>query len=459
MSQPTASPRLKVLFLSLSVVSLVLCALGATAHYLKWAWGNPWQLVGWLLSMVFLLIAFLPAPSELRANVKSVIKPKTAFFVFWILFFVVAHLWDFRTAPWNGDGLFEDASVDLLMLKTHVISRPFQAAWFHFYGPIEHETLFHYYLWPWLHLFGYNILTNEAALLGLWCTVFLFTLLLADLFFQSYVVTSVIALVFTFLPFAFIYTFVGYHYVMAVPLCVASLYFLRLGFKTDSSFCLAMGGIAAGLCLGSSMLGKQYILALLGFVVLCAVFDRKRLKQAINTRRVFTVIYGFAAGAMPILAYIVFNRRDYAYHNSPYWHSFLQAVRGHPSPNDLTYYVTQLWRLFFSVPGPRLFLGDVLPIPLPYYFFLLPGIVLALLKKRFEIVLLGTIPVVAAFISGGGVIEHRLLLAIPFWIILMSFSFAGVLNLNMRSGFEGLCLGSSMIHCCVFCEEKRVGFS
>jgi hypothetical protein len=197
----------------------------------------------------------------------------------------------------------------------------------------------------------------------------------------------------------------------------------------------------------------------LGFVVLCAVFDRKRLKQAINTRRVFTVIYGFAAGAMPILAYIVFNRRDYAYHNSPYWHSFLQAVRGHPSPNDLTYYVTQLWRLFFSVPGPRLFLGDVLPIPLPYYFFLLPGIVLALLKKRFEIVLLGTIPVVAAFISGGGVIEHRLLLAIPFWIILMSFSFAGVLNLNMRSGFEGLCLGSSMIHCCVFCEEKRVGFS
>jgi len=110
----------------------VLCALGATAHYLKWAWENPWQLVGWLLSMVFLLIAFLPGPSERRANFKSVSKPKAAFFVFWVLFFVVAHLWDFRTAPWNGDGLFEDASVDLLFLKTHVTSRPFQAAWFHF---------------------------------------------------------------------------------------------------------------------------------------------------------------------------------------------------------------------------------------------------------------------------------------------------------------------------------------
>ena len=377
----------RILLFSLSVVSLLIGAGGATAHYLRWAWENPWQLVGWLLSMVFLLIAFLPGPSELRANFKSVIKPKTACFVFWILFFVVAHLWDFRTAPWNGDGLFEDSPGDLLFLKTYVISRPFQAAWFHvFYGSIAQETLFHYYLWPWLHLFGYNILTNEVALLGLWCTVFLFTLLLTDLFFQSCVVTSVIALVFTFLPFAFIYTFVGYCYAMAVPLCVASLYFLHVGFKTDSSFCLAMGGIAAGLCLASSMSGKHYILALLGFVVLCAVFDRKRLKQGFNGRRVLTVVYGFAAGAMPILAYIVFNRHDYAYHEQIYFDRFWQAVRGHPSPNDITYYLTQLWRLFFSVPGPRLFLADVLLIPLPYYFFLLPGIVLALLKKRFEIV-------------------------------------------------------------------------
>ena len=252
-------------------------------------------------------------------------------------------------------------------------------------GYVAHETLFHYYLWPWLHLFGYNILTNEAALLALWCTTFLFTLLLTDLFFESYVVTSVIALVFTFLPFAFIYTFVGYHYEMTVPLCVASLYFLHVGFKTDSSFCLALGGIAAGLCLASSLLGQQYVLALLGFVVLCAVFDRKRLKRGFNWRRVLTVIYGFAAGAMPILAYIVFNRHDYAYHELPYMNRFLQAVRGHPSPNDITYYLRHVWSCFFTIPGPRLFFPDALPIPLPYYWLLLPGFVLALWQKRFEI--------------------------------------------------------------------------
>ncbi len=430
-------PIPRILLLGLSLVSLAVCALSAIAHYRKSVWGDPWQPIGWLLSMFFLLFAFLPGPHGLANGFRSLIRPKTAFFLFWILFFVVAHLWNLRTAPWNGDGIFDDAAQDLLFLKTHVTSRPFQAAWFQSYGgSFAHETLFDYYLWPWLHLFGYNILTNEAALLALWCTTFLFTLLLTDLFFQSYVVTSVIALVFTFLPFAFIYTFHGDHWQMAVPLCVASLYFLHVGFKTDSSFCLALGGIAAGLCLASSLLGKQYVLALLVFVVLCAVFDRKRLKQGFNWRRLLIVIYGFAAAATPILAYIVFNRHDYAYHELPYMNRFLQAVRGHPSPNDITYYLRQIWSCFFTIPGPRLFFPDALPIPLPYYWLLLPGFVLALWQKRFEIVLLATIPVVGVFISAGPVVEHRLLVAIPFWIILIGFGLNSVTQLRLPLNFK-----------------------
>ena len=435
------TPRL--LFLGLSVISLALCFLSGAAHYRKAGWGDSWHPIGWLLSMLFLLLAFLPRPSELRATFKTVIKPKTAFFVFWILFFVVAHLWNFRTAPWNGDGIFDDAAQDLLLVKTHGIGRPFQAAWFQSYTLIAHETLFQYYLWPWLHLFGYNILTNEAASLALWGTTFLFTLLLVDLFFESYVVTSVIALVFIFLPFAFIYSFFAFHYEMAAPLCVASVYFLHVGFKTDSSFCLALGGIAAGLCLASSLLGQQYVLALLGFVVLCAVFDRKRLKQGFNWRRALTVIYGFAAGAMPILAYIVFNRNEYAFHSSPYLDRFWQAVRGHPSPDDITYYLRHLWSSFFTIPGPRLFVPDALPIPLPYYWLLLPGFVLALWQKRFEIVLLATIPVVGVFVSGGSTVEHRLLVAIPFWIILIGFGLNSVIQLRLPLSFKILLWGVS----------------
>ena len=117
-------------------------------------------------------------------------------------------------------------------------------------------------MWGFLKLFGFNILSYEAALFVIWLTAFIFTLLLVDLFFGSYIVTSVTALSFNFLPFAFIYTFVGYRYPMAVALAVVSLYFLHAGFRNGSRFCLSLGGIAAGLCLASSISGKQYLLAL-----------------------------------------------------------------------------------------------------------------------------------------------------------------------------------------------------
>jgi hypothetical protein len=203
-------PTLRILFLGLSLVSLAACAFGAAAHYLNWAWGNLWQPIGWLLSMLFLLLALLPHLRELTAALKSLIHIKTVFFLFWILVFVVSHLWNFSTAPWNGNGLFDESGNDLGYLKSYVIGHPYQAAWFH--GIISRETLFHYYVWGFLKLFGFNILLYEAALFVIWLTAFVFTLLLVDLFFGSYIVTSVAALSFNFLPFAFIYTFVGYRY-------------------------------------------------------------------------------------------------------------------------------------------------------------------------------------------------------------------------------------------------------
>jgi hypothetical protein len=77
----------------------VLCAIAGAAHYRKSTWGDAWQPIGWLLSMFLLLVAFSPSPRDLGLGLKALTKPKTAFFVFWIAFFVVSHLWDFRTAP------------------------------------------------------------------------------------------------------------------------------------------------------------------------------------------------------------------------------------------------------------------------------------------------------------------------------------------------------------------------
>src|SRR5437762_8022548 len=433
----------RILLLGLSFVSLVICVLSGAAHYRKAGWGDSWHPIGWLLSMTFLVFALLPGRRDLTDGFKSLTRGKTAFFLFWLLFFVISHLWNFRTAPWNGNGLFEDSAVDLLYLKTYVMGHPFQPAWFHPYPfLISRETLFHYYLWAFLDLFGHNIISYEAALLVLWSVVFIFTLLLADLFFGSFVVTSVTALVFNFLPFAFIYTFVGYRYPLTVLLCVASLYFLHLGFRSTSSFALSLGGIAAGLCLASSTVGKQYVLALMLWAIFYAGLRWRGLKD-IKWGSAATVVYGFVVAAIPILCYILFNWEHYTYYEGTFIHRFLGAARGQPVPNDMRYYITGLWSCFFRVPGPRLFLPDFLPVPLAYYFFVLPGLIFALWQSRYEVVLLATLPVVAVFTSGGATVEHRLLLAIPFWIILMGFTVAGLLRLRLPAGFKIIVLGDA----------------
>ena len=289
---------------------------------------------------------------------------------------------------------------DLGYLKSNVIGHPYQASYFH--GVISRETLFHYYVWGFLKLFGFNILSYEAALFVIWLTVFVFTLLLVDLFFRSYIVTSITALIFNFLPFAFIYTFVGYRYPMTVALAVVSLYFLHAGFRNGSPFCLSLGGIAAGLCLASSIPGKQYVLALVIAAPLYAVFYWRSLKRTVAWSSLALIVYSFLAAATPILCYIIFNRGSYTYYEGAYLHQFWDAVRGTPAPNDMRYYVTGLWKCFFAAQfWPRLLFPDFLPIPLPYYWFLVPGVVLAVWEKRFEVVLLATLPVVGVFVTGG----------------------------------------------------------
>ena len=278
-----STPR--ILFLGLSFVSLAICSYCTASHYLKWNWGNPGQPIGWLLSMFFLLLAFSPRPRQVAAGLKSAITPKAAFFVFWFLVFVFSHLWNFNTAPWNGNALFDEAGWDLYFLKSYVIGHPFQAAWFHI--AIARETIFHYYLWLCCSLFGYNVVSYEAAQCSIWCATFMFTLLLVDLLFRSNIVTGIAALIFNFLPFAFIYSFTGYRYSIATALCVASLYFLHLGFKRASSFYLSLGGITAGLCLASSISGKQYLLALLLFALLYAGLHSDALRNRATWRRSF----------------------------------------------------------------------------------------------------------------------------------------------------------------------------
>src|SRR5438067_6156477 len=207
--------------------------------------------------------------------------------------------------------------------------------------------------------------------------------------------------------------------------------------RSRSCLYVSLGGIAAGLCLASSIPGKQYVLALMIAAPLYAVFYWKSLKRTAAWSSLAVFVYSFLAAATPILCYIIFNRDHYTSYEGAYLHQFWNAVRGAPAPNDVRYYVTGLWNCFFAAHfWPRLLFPDFLPIPLPYYWLLLPGFVLALWQKRFEVVPLATLPVVGVFVTGGAAVEQRLLLAIPFWIILISFTVAWLLKLRPWPGVQ-----------------------
>lgn len=435
--------RTRRVFLVLAGISVVAGATGATLHYLKRVPGNAAHPTGWLLGMFFLLCAFLPDRRALAAAFRSLTKSKIAFFLFWTLFFVISHLWNFRTAPWNGNALFDESGWDLYFLKDRIMGHPFQPVWPD-HIMMDRETLFHYYVWAFLRLFGHNILSYEAALLVIWCTIFVATLLLIQLLFRSYIVTSVSAVVFNFLPFAFIFTFAGYRYPMSTAFAVVSLYFLHRGLKSASSFDLSLGGITAGLCLAAAIPGKQYVLVLTLFGVLYTGLHLKTLKQSVEWSSVVVILSGFLVGAMPILLYILFNYGSYTQYEKQFVAHFWDALTGKPSSNDLTWYATRLWGCFFKNPGERQFIPDAVLIPLPYYVFLLPGLVLAVFKRRYEIAMLATIPVVGGFVAGAE--ERRVgLLPMPFWIILMSFTFAALLQLKARGAFKLFLWGASVI--------------
>ena len=180
------------------------------------AWGDPWHPIGWLLSMFFLLIAFSPSQAGLADGLEDVSKAENS--VLSILDLVLCSLapLEFPHGAMERRRAFRRVRLGSLVLEELCYWSSLSAGLVSYcYFARDPVSLLRLGL---SKLFGFNILSYEAALFVLWLTTYVFTLLLVDLFFDSYVVTSVTALIFNFLPFAFIYTFAGYRYPMAMAI-------------------------------------------------------------------------------------------------------------------------------------------------------------------------------------------------------------------------------------------------
>ena len=118
---------------------------------------------------------------------------------------------------------------------------------------------------------------------------------------------------------------------MAAALAVGSLYCLHLGFRTSSTFNLSLGGIAAGLCLASSISGKQYLVALTIPAVLYGAAYWRSLTKSVTGARLPLSSMGF--WSLPYRSccpsYLIENA--YTLYESSFLRDFWHAVQTAPN--------------------------------------------------------------------------------------------------------------------------------
>lgn len=427
----------------LAGLSGLICGISTSFHYTNRYFGNPVSWISWLTGMLFLLVAFFPTAvfrptaasgptlPSLKEKLLRINRKDLLFFGGLSLFVIILYLVNFRTAPWNQNSVFDDAAWDIYFMKRYIFSgAPFQAAWFD--GGVSREVIYHYYLYAFFKLFGYNLLIFKIALMILGLTTILFTSMLIQRLTKSYWVTAMAAVVFSLLPFQYVHTFEGHRYAMAYPLTAVSFYMLYTGFKNKAPFRVVLSAIFAALLMDSAIMGKQYLICLLGAWVVSMIFHYRKFFNRSNWNN--TKLFGFSliVAMMPLIIYIYFNPVYFA-HESDMTNQFLTALKN-GGLKGIETYINSTREVFFSpFSYIRRFNFEFVPLPFVYFVFLLPGLLIAVLKKRYELFFLALLPVAAAIVSG--IWDFRFLHAVPFWIIMMAFTFKTLMDLFGRISF------------------------
>ncbi len=431
------SNKRRCIFTFLSLLSAIICVTFTSLHYTNVLYGNPVTWAGWLMSIIFLLVAFSPNVSNAKDRILYFKNYTALMFLLLSVSFIISHYWNFETAPWNQNGLFDDAAWDIYFSKNHIFNgQPFQIAFFDSIGYISRETVFHYYITYFFKLFGYNLLVFNTALILLSSTTLLFTSLLIHKIFKNSIVTITSAIVLTFFPLHFLQTFTGHRYAIAAPLIMVSLYFIYSGFMDKSYFKTVIGAVFAGLCLQSAVMGKQYITGLFGAGVLYLILNFKKSVTLVNWNLLRVFVFGLVISSIPLIVYVYYNP-IYFNHESEMTFKFFDTYKTNGMDGIIHQYFTRFKEVMIGqFSYGRWFSPDFATIPYAYYLFIIPGILLALRKKHYAIILLSIIPLAGAFVAGS--LDMRFLHAVPFWIILMAFSFYELVRLANLSDVQKL---------------------
>lgn len=400
--------------LYISLLLFLISSVFSFLHYKNVFYGNSISWIGWIASIITFLYAFLPQHISIK-------KSTLLIFIFMAVLYFASHLLNFSHSPWNINGLFDDAAWDIYFAKNHIFNgTPFQAAFFDNVGYISREVIFHYYISIFFKLFGYNLLVFNTSLLILGFITILFTTLIVQGLFNKPLLTLISAAIINFFPLHFTHIFVGHRYAISAPLMTVSLFFLYTAFLKKSYLRAGVSAIFASLCLGSAIMGKQYIYGLI-LGAICLLVSQKGLWKSKEKITIgITWIVGFITSSSPLIIYILFNSSNYLVRENNLLKEFINQYQ-FGGIGRLKSYFNLIGEVFFAkFTYRRWFLPDFYLIPLSYYLLIIPGLLLAIWKRRFEIAFLAIIPVTAAFLSGA--YDFRILIAVPMWVICMSFS-------------------------------------
>lgn len=422
------------LFIS-SIFFFVLCIFFSSMHYLNIMPGNNISWISWILAMILFTLSFSNKSKRIKSLIQNIRKTDLIIAGFVIILFFISHLINFQNAPWNNFGLFDDAAWDIFFAKIHIFNgSAFQAAFFDSVGYISREVIFHYYISIFFVLFGYNLFVFNIALLFLGFVTVFFTTFLVHRMFKNNFITIIIAITINFLPLHFMHIFMGHRYAIAAPLMILSYYYLFTSFKYNSFTRASVGGIFAALCLGSSVTGKQYIYALVGTVILSVIFNFKNFIKKENIALGISFFISFVIAAAPLLIFIYFNANEYFIRESGLVKEFL-ALYNAQGYEGIKPYIGYLKEVFISdFSYRRQFLPSFQVIPFYYYILIIPGLIASFWAKRFEVLIISTLPILGSFIAG--CYDFRVLIAAPIWIIAMAFSLSLCFKKFERSRYK-----------------------
>ncbi len=463
--------RFKTYYFILAIFFSIICLISTSLHYTKKAEGNFLMWSSWLLS-VGLLFLYSREPGSIKFDLKVLRSKRLLLYLVLAFGFFITHLWDFNNLPWSDKGLFDDGAWDIYFAKERIFTdQPFQAAFFDEVGLISREVVFHYYITFFFKLFGYNLLIFNISLTILGYITFIFTTMLAERLFKKNSVTIFTAIVMNFFPLHYMHMYAGHRYAMAAPMIMASVYFSYTGFSMKSKMRLTLGALFAALAVDSAVMGKQYLYGLIIGTVLLVIFHRKTyLKRKIVNKAIYYTM-ALVICMMPLIVYVIFNP-VYFNHEKNMTKEFIRSldinleedgaigyvkmpfavisktINQDKASIEFREYIELLLGTFFNKDtGVKWFIPGFTAIPLAYYLLIIPGIIIALRRRYYTIVVLAILPAVGAFVAGSS--DYRVLHGASFWVILVACALSGAYKLNDYKKLEKYKLGYVALAACV----------